>query len=104
MERRTKQAGAKRKSRKSLWISLAVVAIVIALLVMEQVAVLYVLATLSVVGLLVIVALADLGAARRPAGEAAVPPHDDAAAIADGVASPSTTFGSTTPRRTAKQR
>lgn len=102
MERRTKQAGVKRKSRKSLWISLVAVAVVIALLVMEQVAVLYVLATLSVVALLIIVAWADLGESRR-AKDAGVAPHDDAAAIADGLTSPSTTFGRTTSSRGVKR-
>ncbi|HEX8475049.1 MAG TPA: hypothetical protein VF666_13550 [Pyrinomonadaceae bacterium] len=100
MERRTKAAGAKRKSRKSLVISLIAVAVVIALLVMEQVAVLYVLATLSVAGLLVIVAWSDLGQSRRVTSDA--PPRDDAAAIADGVAAPATTYGSTARRGRVK--
>jgi Ca2+/Na+ antiporter len=104
MERRTKataSAGVKRKSRKSLVISLIAVAVVIALLIMEQVAVLYVLATLSVAGLLIIVAWSDLGQSKRVATDA--PPRDDAAAIADGVAAPTTAYGTAAARRgTAK--
>ena len=62
--------------------SAVVAAIVITLILKEQVALLYVLATAAVTALLVIVAMADLGGARRTTEPA---PFDDAAAVADGV-------------------
>lgn len=102
MERRTKQKGAKRSRRTTVLITLAVVAVVIALLVMEQVAVLYVLATLGIVGLLIIVAWSDLGQSRQTAGDA--PPRDDAAAIADGLAAPASGFGANAPRQRVPKR
>jgi hypothetical protein len=77
-------ARARRKSRKSLYISLVVVAVIIGLLWQEQVALLYVLATLSVAGLLTVVAFADLRGA--PSGAAGPAPFDDSAAISDGTA------------------
>ncbi|HEY0101055.1 MAG TPA: hypothetical protein VGB76_19175, partial [Pyrinomonadaceae bacterium] len=49
----------------------------------EQVALLYVLATLSVTALLLIVAFADLGGARQTLTSHA--PNDDAAAAGDGL-------------------
>ncbi|HEU4594409.1 MAG TPA: hypothetical protein VFS10_04500 [Pyrinomonadaceae bacterium] len=94
----------RRKSRKSLYISLAVIAVIILLLWQEQVALLYVLATLSVAGLLTVVAFADLrGARQSTAGPA---PFDDSAAIADGttgVSSPATTTSSTAVPRPRKR-
>lgn len=81
---RTAPPRARKKSRKSLYISLVFVAVIIALLWQEQVALLYVLATLSVAGLLAVVAMADLHGARRTAAGPA--PFDDSAAIADGTA------------------
>jgi hypothetical protein len=63
-----------------LW-SAVVAAVVIGLIWKEQVALLYILATVSVTVLLAIVALADLhGAQRTPE-----PPLDDAAALSDGM-------------------
>ena len=77
-------APVKSKRRMTLiWIA-AAVAIIVALIWTEQVALLYVLATLSVTGLLLIVALADLGGAQRPLTEPA--PGDDSAAAGDGSA------------------
>ena len=73
-----------RKSRRRmtlLWV-LVVTAIVITLLLLEQVALLYVLATLAVAGLLAVVALSDLGLARK---STELPTFDDAAAIGDGI-------------------
>jgi hypothetical protein len=67
-----------------LWV-LAVSALVITLLVLEQTAVLYVLATLGVTVLLLIVANADLSGARRNMSEPA--PADDAAALGTGISS-----------------
>jgi hypothetical protein len=61
--------------------SAAVAAVVIGLIWKEQIALLYILATISVTALLVIVALADLDGTRR-AGMVA--PFDDSAAAADG--------------------
>jgi peptidoglycan/LPS O-acetylase OafA/YrhL len=99
VERGAAAARARRQSRRTtiLWVA-GVAAVVIALLVMEQVALLYVLATLSVTALLVIVAFADLRGAREVTEQIA--PGDDSAAIGDRTlkTTPSTTFGSTTTR------
>jgi len=62
-----------------LWI-VVVIAVIVTLMYLGQIALLYVLATLSVTTLLVIVALADFGEARRETQPA---PFDDAAAIGD---------------------
>jgi hypothetical protein len=71
------------KRRMTLvWIGLAA-AIIIGLIWKEQVALLYVLATLSLVSLLLIVAFADLGGSRQPVTAPA--PNDDAAAAGDGL-------------------
>ncbi|HZI18372.1 MAG TPA: hypothetical protein VEY09_07225 [Pyrinomonadaceae bacterium] len=89
----------RRKSRRtSLLIVLASVVAVLVLIATEQIAVLYVLATLGVAALLAVVALADLRGARQETEQVA--PYDDAAAVGDGrtSAAPSTTFGSTAPR------
>jgi hypothetical protein len=67
-----------------LW-SVVITAVVITLLVLEQVAILYVLATLSITVLLIIVAFSDLRGAQ--AAEATRAPLDDAAAISDGLVS-----------------
>ncbi|MGH9942935.1 MAG: hypothetical protein ACRD9R_11330 [Pyrinomonadaceae bacterium] len=72
----------RRRRRTTLIWSVGVVALVIGLIWKEQIALLYVLATLSVSGLLVVVALADLSGARARNDEAS--PRDDSAAIADG--------------------
>jgi hypothetical protein len=94
----------RRKSRKSLYISLVAVAVIIGLLWQEQVALLYVLATLSVAGLLAVVAFADLRGARQSAPVPA--PFDDSAAIADGTAgvSPTVTSGPAVPRPAQRPR
>ncbi len=91
MERRnrTNQAGRARKSSRRttlLWV-VAVTAAVITLLVLEQVAILYVLATLSITVLLIIVAFADIKGTRATDGAGARPPLDDSAAISDGLVS-----------------
>ena len=102
MDRRATPSSMRRKRRLStfLWVS-GSAAVVITLLITEQVALLYVLATLSVAALLIVVGLADLGGARRTVTEVA--PLDDAAAIADGATTSSATFSSDTPQ-TAKRR
>jgi peptidoglycan/LPS O-acetylase OafA/YrhL len=63
-----------------VWIGLAAV-IIIGLILWEQVALLYVLATLSVTGLLMVVAFADLGGGRQSLAA----PNDDSAALGDGL-------------------
>lgn len=96
-----------RRSRRLttfLWVA-GVSALVIALLWLEQTALLYVIATLSLTALLVIVAAADLSGARRAATEPA--PADDAAAIGTGIAStisPTTTSSARPAPRAAKRR
>jgi len=84
MDSRSRAAAASRKGRrrKTYIITLAVVAAVIALIAYEQVALLYVISTLSVVALLIIVAWSNLEGARRPAG---APPLDDSAALGSGI-------------------
>jgi hypothetical protein len=74
----------RRRLMTLLW-SAVVAAVVIGLIYKEQIALLYVLATVSVTVLLVIVGMADLDGARR-AGQSA--PFDDSAAAADGVTAP----------------
>ena len=100
MVRRTATAGGARRSSSRttfIWIGAAAVAI-IALIWTEQVALLYVLATLSVTALLLIVAMADLGGAPRPLTESA--PNDDSAAVGDGL----NTSSATPARGSAKRR
>jgi hypothetical protein len=85
MTRRTATAatGARKGNRRTtlIWIA-AAAAIIVALIWTEQVALLYVLATLSVTALLMVVAMADLGGARRQLTEPV--PNDDSAAAGDG--------------------
>jgi hypothetical protein len=76
-------AAAARKRRRTttlVWIAV-VTALVTGLIYKEQVALIYILATVSVTALLVVVAMADLGESRQAAP---VAPFDDAAAVADG--------------------
>jgi hypothetical protein len=83
MATRNAAAAARKRRRLTTFIwSVVVSALVIGLIYKEQIALLYVLATVSVTVLLVVVAMADLGAARRTGQPA---PFDDAAAAADGV-------------------
>jgi hypothetical protein len=92
-------ASRRKKSRRtSILIVLASVILVITLIATEQVAALYVIATLGVAALLAVVALSDLRGTRQTTEQAA--PYDDAAAIGDGrtSAASSTTFGSTAAR------
>lgn len=96
MDRRTQAAVNMRRRRRRftlLWVAAAVIAISV-LLWYEQIALLYVLATLGVTALLVVVALADFGEAQRAAP---VAPFDDAAALAAGGG----VMGQTTSRATA---
>ncbi|HJR07086.1 MAG TPA: hypothetical protein VJ842_07510 [Pyrinomonadaceae bacterium] len=99
MARSTTTAGGRKKGNRRmtlLWIAVAA-AIIIALIWTEQVALLYVLATLSVTGLLLIVAFADLGGARQRALTEPAP-NDDSAAAADGLGA-SSPAARTTKRR-----
>ena len=95
----------KRRRRNSLLVSAVAVIVIITLLALEQVALLYLIATLGVAALLLVVAFSDLhGAQQQPASALGPVPADDAAAIADGVtgkatAAAATTFGSAAPRR-----
>ncbi|MCA1567798.1 MAG: hypothetical protein LC803_19565 [Acidobacteria bacterium] len=94
----TTAAGGGRKSNRRttfIWIAASAL-IIIALIWTEQVALLYVLATLSVTALLMIVAMADLGGTRQPLTEPA--PNDDSAAAGDG------SGASRVARETAKRR
>ena len=91
----------KRRRRNSLLVSAAAVVVIIVLLVLEQVALLYLICTLGVVGLLLVVAFSDLHGAKQSAPAPA--PADDAAAIPDGLtgtaAAAVTNYGAAAPRR-----
>ena len=93
----------KRRRRNSLLVSAVAVIVIITLLALEQVALLYLIATLGVAALLLVVAFSDLHGAQQQQLASAPVPADDAAAIADGVkgtAVPAAaTFGSAAPRR-----
>ena len=75
----------KKRRRNSILWSVAAIAVIVVLLALEQVALLYLLATLGVAVLLIIVAFADLHGAPAEALQPAT--ADDSAAIADGAAS-----------------
>ncbi|MDT7809806.1 MAG: hypothetical protein QOJ70_3619 [Acidobacteriota bacterium] len=97
----------KRRRRNSILLSAAAVIVIVVLLALEQVALLYLIATLGVAALLFVVAFADLHGTPQTAAAATGPaPADDSAAIADRVARPTPAAGSFTtnaPRR-AKRR
>jgi hypothetical protein len=85
----------RKRRRNSLLVSAAAIAIVIALLVTEQVALLYLIATLGVTGLLLVVAFADLrGVQQAATAAAAAAPADDSAAIGDRSGAPRVTTAS----------
>jgi hypothetical protein len=95
----------KKRRRNSILWSVAAIAIIVVLLLFEQVALLYLLATLGVAVLLTVVAFADLHGAQQQ--EVAAPaPADDAAAIADAALrpAPSATFRPTTSRPAKRRR
>ncbi|HEV2913458.1 MAG TPA: hypothetical protein VGX92_09265 [Pyrinomonadaceae bacterium] len=102
MSRRVSTTQGRRGRRKItlLWVAV-MAAIVITLLMMEQTALLYVLATLGVTVLMVIVAMADLRGAQQVLPEPV--PGDDAAAIGTGISSslPPTATTTNAPRRPA---
>ncbi len=87
MVSRRQPIDARRRRRQItlLWIAAAALLIIL-LLRYEQIALLYVLATLSVTALLIIVSLSDLSGARKASAEVA--PADDSAAIGDRTSSP----------------
>src|SRR5215213_10761430 len=86
MSRRVSMARGRNNRRliTLLWVA-ALVIVVITLLVLEQTALLYVLATVGLTILLVVVALADLSGAHHSISEPV--PADDAAAIGTGISS-----------------
>lgn len=71
MKQKSSPKGAK---RKLLWSFAAAIVLVAVLLYFEQIAVIYVLATLGLVALLFAVAIADLEKLERKAVESEVPP------------------------------
>lgn len=81
--RNTAVVARQRRRRMTVLWSVVVAAVVTALIYKEQIALLYVLASVGVTALLVVLMRADLSSARgvttRPA------PFDDAAAVGDGV-------------------
>ena len=92
MESKVRAAASLRRQRrrKTIILTTAVVVVVIALLIYEQVALLYVLSTLSLATLLIVVAWSDLSGTRRPASE---PPLDDSAAVGSGISAATRTKG-----------
>ncbi len=108
MSRNVSRTGAgtrRRTSRRTLLLIGLAIVVVVVLLVLEQVALLYVLATLGVAALLTVVAFADLGGAKRT--ETGPAPYDDAASIASGGISPdagaAASFGPNAPRKVKGQ-
>ena len=93
----------KKRRRNSLLLSAVAIAIIVGLLITEQVALLYLIATLGVAALLLVVAFADLHGVQQAAAAATVPaPADDSAAIGDrsGAARVTTaSYGANAPRR-----
>ena len=96
----------RRRRRNSILLSVVAVAVIVILLALEQVALLYLIATLGVAVLLIIVAFADLHGA--PAEVAQPAPADSAAGIADRTARPAaaatTSFAPTAPRPHRRKR
>lgn len=105
---RAAQGARKQRRRNSILISIVVVAIIVGLLMWEQVALLYLLATVGVAALLIVVAFADLHGATPTAAAAQPATPDDSAAIADGLAQaagmPTAAHAASRPRTTAKRR
>jgi fatty acid desaturase len=93
----------KRRRRNSVLISVAVAAAIVLLLAFEQIALLYLLATVGVAVLLLIVAFADLHGATPMAAAVQPAVPDDSAAIADGLAQ-AAGVAPTSPQGTARQR
>ncbi len=82
MSSRSKPVDARKRRRRMTLLWIAVVGLIIILLLRyEQIALLYVLATLSVTALLITVSLSDLSGARKVVAESV--PFDDSAALGD---------------------
>lgn len=93
----------KKRRRTSLLISTIAIAVIITLLLTEQVALLYLIATLGVVALMLVVGFSDL----RGVQQATPLPADDSAAIGDRSGSQrvtTSTFGATSAPRRPKRR
>lgn len=105
---RAAEGARKQRRRNSIIISAVVVALIVGLLVWEQVALLYLLATVGVAALLIIVAFADLHGATPTAAAVQPATPDDSAAIADGLAQaaglPPAAQVTSRPRSAAKRR
>lgn len=106
MERRPVTRGGARKNNRRLktflWIA-GFAALIIGLLYYEQAAILYLLATLGLTGLLVVVAMSDLHGSKH-AGASEL--GDDSAAIGDGLtgATAAVPSGASATRRPAARR
>ena len=106
MSRAAAEGVRRKRRRNSILVSIAAIAVIVVLLALEQVALLYLLATLGVAVLLSVVAFADLhGAPQMEAAAAAPARADDAAAIADGIVgtAPATVLRASTPRSPASR-
>lgn len=102
MSRRVATTGSKRRRNITLlWVA-GLAVLVITLLYLQQVAVLYVIATLGVTVLLVVVALSDLSGGQKSATEPV--PADDAAAISSGITAATTASATTSSARRASKR
>lgn len=105
---RAAEGSRKKRRRNSILVSVVVVAVIVGLLMWEQVALLYLLATVGVAVLLIIVAFSDLHGSSPTAAEARPATPDDSAAIADGLAQaaglPPAAQVTARPRAAAKRR
>jgi hypothetical protein len=95
------RGGLSRRKITWLWI-IGFTAVIIALLYWEQTALLYVLATLGVSGLLIIVAMSDLAHARKSA--ATLTEIDDSAALGSGITEASSGQAQNWGARSSKKR
>ncbi len=109
MSKNVSRAAAAARPRKktrnmSLLLVLAAIVVVVTLLWTEQIAVLYVLVTISMAVLLIVVAMADLHLGERPAAADALP-YNDSAGLADaaGTTAP-VTLGAATSRSVKSRR
>jgi choline-glycine betaine transporter len=103
MNRAAAEKSRKTRRRNSILWSIAAIAIIVGLLLFEQVALLYLVATLGVAVLLIIVAFSDLHGEPQDAAQAASVAAAPSIAVAPKAA-PTTTFGSTRTRSSAKRR
>lgn len=105
MERRPIAKGGARKDNRRLktflWIA-GFAALIIGLLYYEQAAILYLLATLGLTGLLVVVGLSDLDGSKRAASDSGL--GDDAAAIGNALTGATTAAAPVAARANAARR